>query len=40
MNLFIKFNQVKTRPYNCFVDSKGEGHIKKIREEKSEMCTV
>ena len=34
---------LKTRPYiiNCFVDSiKGEGHIKKIREEKSEMCKV
>jgi hypothetical protein len=25
---------VKTRPYNCFVDSKGEGHINLRKLEK------
>ena len=26
---------MKTRPSNCFVDSKGEGHIKKIMKRKA-----
>jgi hypothetical protein len=36
----FKFNQVKTRLYNCFVDCKGERAINEIGEEKSEVCTV